>query len=178
MSNASEAARYREAARYVVELHWRAPRTWGERNLPRAGRFYAWALFESPRRKIWTYAEATASWVRVVLRQRSSQSSRLKSTRTSRSSNAASPSNYRARALRILPSLLVGGCSSARWNQLEERPGRCSKSIRLTHGCSGPGGVATCTGGGVVGPNLVCAAAERLDVVMVWYRGDDKRHTC
>ena len=59
MSNAPEAARYREAARHVVELHWRAPRTWGERNLPRAGRFYAWALFESPRRKIWTYAEAT-----------------------------------------------------------------------------------------------------------------------
>ena len=59
MPNAPEAARYHEAARYVVELHWRAPRTWGERNLPHAGRFYAWALFESPRRKIWTYAEAT-----------------------------------------------------------------------------------------------------------------------
>jgi|SRR6185436_14385778 len=61
MSDAPEAARYREAARYVVELHWRAPRTWGERNLPHAGRFYAWALFESPRRKIWTYAEATGA---------------------------------------------------------------------------------------------------------------------
>ena len=62
MSNAPEAARYCEAARYVVELHWHAPRTCRERNLPRAGRFYAWALFESPRRKIWTYAEATGSW--------------------------------------------------------------------------------------------------------------------
>src|SRR5215470_2971001 len=59
MSNVPEAARYREAARYIVELHWRAPRTWGERNLPHAGRFYAWALFGSPIRKIWTYLEAT-----------------------------------------------------------------------------------------------------------------------
>ncbi len=49
----------REVARYAVELRWHAPRTWGERNLPRHGRFYAWALFESPRRRLWTYAEAT-----------------------------------------------------------------------------------------------------------------------
>ena len=59
MPNAPDVARYREAARYVVKLYWRAPRTWGERNLPKAGRFYAWALFGSPRRKLWTYAEAT-----------------------------------------------------------------------------------------------------------------------
>src|SRR5438128_156630 len=51
----------REVARYAVELRWHAPRTWGERNLPHAGRFYAWALFASPRRKIWTYAEATGA---------------------------------------------------------------------------------------------------------------------
>jgi len=49
----------REAARYAVELRWHAPRTWGARNLPHGGRFYAWALFESPRRRLWTYAEAT-----------------------------------------------------------------------------------------------------------------------
>lgn len=55
MSNAPEVARYRDA----VELRWHAPRSWGERNLPHAGRFYAWALFGSPRRKIWTYSEAT-----------------------------------------------------------------------------------------------------------------------
>jgi hypothetical protein len=59
MSNAPEVARYREAARYAVELRWHAPRSWGERNLPHAGRFYAWALFGSPRRKICTYSEAT-----------------------------------------------------------------------------------------------------------------------
>ena len=59
MSNAPEVARYREAARYAVELRWHAPRSWGKRNLPHAGRFYAWALFGSPRRKIWTYSEAT-----------------------------------------------------------------------------------------------------------------------
>jgi hypothetical protein len=59
MSDTPEIARYREAARYAVELRWHAPRTWGERNLPRAGRFYAWALFALPRRKIWTYAQAT-----------------------------------------------------------------------------------------------------------------------
>jgi hypothetical protein len=57
MSN--ELARHREAARYAVELRWNAPRTWGERNLPRAGRFYAWASFTSPRRRLWKYAEAT-----------------------------------------------------------------------------------------------------------------------
>ena len=59
MSNTGEARRYREAARYAVELRWHAPRTWGERNLPRGGRFYAWALFGSPTRQIWTYADAT-----------------------------------------------------------------------------------------------------------------------
>jgi hypothetical protein len=51
--------RYREAARYAVELHWHAPRTWGEKRLPHGGRFYAWALFESPARKVWTYTDAT-----------------------------------------------------------------------------------------------------------------------
>jgi hypothetical protein len=59
MSNPDEVARYREVARYAVELRWHAPRMWGERNLPRAGRFYAWALFVSPTRRFWTYAEAT-----------------------------------------------------------------------------------------------------------------------
>lgn len=59
MSNTDEVARYREVARYAVELRWHAPRKWGERNLPRAGRFYAWALFVSPTRRIWTYADAT-----------------------------------------------------------------------------------------------------------------------
>ena len=59
MSSTGEVPRYREAARYAVELRWHAPRTWGERNLPRAGRFYAWAVFVSPTREIWTYAEAT-----------------------------------------------------------------------------------------------------------------------
>ena len=54
-------ASYREAARYAVELRWHAPRTWGARNLPHAGRFYAWALFASPRRKIWTYAKPTGA---------------------------------------------------------------------------------------------------------------------
>ena len=49
----------REAARYAVELRWQAPRTWDARNLPHGGRFYAWALLESPRRRLWTYAEAT-----------------------------------------------------------------------------------------------------------------------
>jgi hypothetical protein len=52
-------ANTREVARYGVELRWHAPRTWGERNLPRHGRFYAWALFESPPRRFWTYTEAT-----------------------------------------------------------------------------------------------------------------------
>jgi hypothetical protein len=61
MSNSSEPTRSWEIARYVVELHWHAPRTWGERNLPHAGRFYAWALFDSPSRKMWTYAEATGA---------------------------------------------------------------------------------------------------------------------
>jgi hypothetical protein len=51
--------RYREAARYVVELRWHAPRTWGARNLPHGGRFYAWALFESPTRRVWTHVDAT-----------------------------------------------------------------------------------------------------------------------
>lgn len=59
MSNTDEVARYREVTRYAVELRWHAPRTWGERNLPRAGRFYAWALFLSPTRRLWTYADAT-----------------------------------------------------------------------------------------------------------------------
>ena len=51
--------RYREAARYVVELRWRAPRTWGAKRLPHGGRFYTWALFESPTRTMWTYVDAT-----------------------------------------------------------------------------------------------------------------------
>ena len=51
--------RYREVARFVVELRWRAPRRWGARKLPHGGRFYAWALFESPRRWLWTYTDAT-----------------------------------------------------------------------------------------------------------------------
>jgi hypothetical protein len=59
MSITRYVARYREAARYAVELRWHAPRSWGERRLPHAGRFYAWALFQSPERRIWTYAEAT-----------------------------------------------------------------------------------------------------------------------
>ena len=33
----------------------------GARKLPHGGRFYAWALFASPTRKIWTYAEATGA---------------------------------------------------------------------------------------------------------------------
>ncbi|MEI8078644.1 MAG: hypothetical protein WCH61_03320 [bacterium] len=61
MSNASEPTRSWEIARYVVKLRWYAPRTWGEKDLPHAGRFYAWALFSSPRRKIWTYAKATGA---------------------------------------------------------------------------------------------------------------------
>jgi len=61
MSNAPEVACCREAARYAVELRWHAPRTWGERKLPHAGRFYSWAMFASPRRKIWTYAEPTGA---------------------------------------------------------------------------------------------------------------------
>src|SRR5437762_13472923 len=61
MSNAPEVARYREAARYAVELRWHAPRTWGERNLPHAGRFYAWAIFTSPKGSFWSYAEATGA---------------------------------------------------------------------------------------------------------------------
>src|SRR5262249_39356191 len=59
MSDAPDVRRYREAARYAVELHWHAPRTWGARKLPHGGRFYAWALFAAPTRKLWTYAEAT-----------------------------------------------------------------------------------------------------------------------
>ena len=49
----------REVARYTVELRWHAPRTWGAKNLPHGGRFYGWALFESPRRQLWTYTDAT-----------------------------------------------------------------------------------------------------------------------
>lgn len=59
MSSTSEPPRYREAARYAVDLRWHAPRTWGERNLPRHGPFFAWALFVSPARRIWTCTEAT-----------------------------------------------------------------------------------------------------------------------
>ena len=157
MSNAPEAARYREVTRYYTG----APRGLGVKRTFRApdasmrGRYSNRLDGRSGRTR-----KRPASWVRVVLRQLSSQSSRLKSTRTSRSSNTASPSNYRARGLRTLPSLPMGVCSSARLSQLEERPGRCSKSIRLTHRCNGPGGVATCTGGDVVGPNLVCAGAS------------------
>jgi len=61
MSNTSEPVRSWEAARYAVELRWHPPRTWGERRLPHAGRFYAWALFSSPKRTIWTYAEPTGA---------------------------------------------------------------------------------------------------------------------
>jgi len=61
MSNEPQPVRYREAARYVVELHWCAPRTWGERRFPHAGRFYAWALFKSPSRTLWTYTAATGA---------------------------------------------------------------------------------------------------------------------
>ena|SRR6266571_1800080 len=49
----------REVARYRVELRWHAPRTWGERNLQRHGRVYGWTFLESPRRRLWSYAEAT-----------------------------------------------------------------------------------------------------------------------
>ena|SRR5690349_17778354 len=51
--------RYRDVARYVVELRWHSPRTWVARRLPHGGRFYAWALFASPYRKIWTHVDAT-----------------------------------------------------------------------------------------------------------------------
>lgn len=61
MSNTGEMPRYREVARYVVELRWHAPRTWGGRRLPHGGRFYAHAEFASPRRCIWTHAEATGA---------------------------------------------------------------------------------------------------------------------
>ena len=152
MSNAPAAACYREVARYVVELHWRAPRT-GERNLPRAGRFYAWALFESPRRKIWAYAEATG-----VMGPGGVETTEL-AILTSEVDTNVPELKYgepfelsRAAVEDLAVALLVGGYSSARLNQLEERPGRCSKSIRLTHGCGGLGGVATCTGSGVVEP--------------------------
>ena len=59
MSNAAEPTRSWEIARYLVELRWHAPRTWGQRHLPRAGRFYAWAIFNSPKGGFWSYAEAT-----------------------------------------------------------------------------------------------------------------------
>lgn len=59
MSNADQATRSWEIARYVVELRWRVPRTWGETNLPHAGRFYAWVLFGSPVRRFWSFTEAT-----------------------------------------------------------------------------------------------------------------------
>jgi hypothetical protein len=49
----------REVARYAVELRWRAPRKWGDKNLPHGGRFYAWVLLESPQRRLYTYVEAT-----------------------------------------------------------------------------------------------------------------------
>src|ERR1051326_4255049 len=52
---------FREVARYKVMLQWQAPRTWGARNLPHAGRFYTWALFDSPERKVWTHAEPTGN---------------------------------------------------------------------------------------------------------------------
>ena len=61
MSNSPEPTRSWEIARYVVELRWHAPRTWGERNLPHAGRFYAWMLFGSPVQRFWSYAEATGA---------------------------------------------------------------------------------------------------------------------
>ena len=59
MSNTDQATRSWEIARYVVELRWHAPRTWGEKNLPHAGRFYAWVLFGSPVRAFWSFTEAT-----------------------------------------------------------------------------------------------------------------------
>lgn len=59
MPNAPEMPCYREAARYAVELRWHAPRTWDDRKLPHGGRFYAWALFAAPTRKLRTYVEAT-----------------------------------------------------------------------------------------------------------------------
>ena len=61
MLKASQPTRSWEVARYLVELRWRAPRTWGERNLPHAGRFYAWAIFTSPKGSFWSYAEATGA---------------------------------------------------------------------------------------------------------------------
>jgi hypothetical protein len=61
MSSTSEFPRYREAARYAVELRWHPPRTWGARKLPHGGRFYAHAHFTSPRRCIWTYTQATGA---------------------------------------------------------------------------------------------------------------------
>src|SRR5262249_23203269 len=51
----------REVARYLVELHWHAPRTWGATKLPHGGRFYAWVLVDSPRRRLWAYTEATGA---------------------------------------------------------------------------------------------------------------------
>ena len=59
MSNADQLTRSWEIARYVVELRWHAPRTWGAKNLPHAGRFYAWVLFGSPAQMFWSFTEAT-----------------------------------------------------------------------------------------------------------------------
>ena len=61
MSDTPEAPHAREVARYLVELRWHAPRTWGATKLPHAGRFYAWALLASPTRKLWAYTEATGA---------------------------------------------------------------------------------------------------------------------
>jgi hypothetical protein len=59
ISKPGDPVRCHEAARCAVELRWHAPRKWGARNLPHAGRFYSWAFFTLPSRRIWTYAEAT-----------------------------------------------------------------------------------------------------------------------
>jgi hypothetical protein len=54
--------RFRTVAQYTVELRWHAPRTWRrQNNLPHGDRFYAWALFASPSRKVWTHTEPTGN---------------------------------------------------------------------------------------------------------------------
>jgi len=95
-------------ARYAVQLRWHAPRMWGERNLPRAGRFYAWALFGSPTRRIWTYAEATGIFGPGGVE--ATELAILRSDVDPNTPDLQSGESFdsRVRAWRVLPSLPTG----------------------------------------------------------------------